>query len=540
MNWIVMPVHNCLTLTQRCIPTLFRQTIPVRLFIANDGSTDGTAPYLNSLDTDVVQHTTADIGVTETWNRALHYLFSQGAPHVLVVNNDTEFLPEFYETLLKWDAPFVTGVSVNSRDKMRIIPPLAASPHPDFSAYLIRRECWERVGPFDESMKFYCQDGDYHLRMNHAGVRAVALNVPFYHERSATIKSASPEEQQAMQEQAQEDRAAFQRKWGCVMGTPEYTALYHNVPEVYNDVYIQGRVVRFGVRQCASRYEALLPLLRRFKRPFTMLDIGANSGYFSFRAASEFNCTAVAVDNYPLLPDYAAQNALSNVMVLHKTLSLNELQQLSACEHFDVVLALNVLHHFGEDAIRAAWAVLAMGDHIIIETPPPDDVGACNHRDAVGLYDTLQMLEPELLAKTPSHVSFASRPLWHFACTKSQLERPFFDFPEETWDMDRLSITSDWDTKTVHFADARGSRGWIPGINLHTFWRLNGVYPRRERVLQWVKDFPLPSEPHGDIRPWNFIIDGQRLHLIDGRDDKANFDDAEGKQETIRLLEQEA
>jgi tRNA A-37 threonylcarbamoyl transferase component Bud32 len=27
-----------------------------------------------------------------------------------------------------------------------------------------------------------------------------------------------------------------------------------------------------------------------------------------------------------------------------------------------------------------------------------------------------------------------------------------------------------------------------------------------------------PSLPHGDIRPWNFIISGKDLHLIDAAD----------------------
>ena len=46
---------------------------------------------------------------------------------------------------------------------------------------------------------------------------------------------------------------------------------------------------------------------------------------------------------------------------------------MASCEHFDVVLAFNVLHHFGKDWQKAAEAVLGLGDNILIESPSESD-----------------------------------------------------------------------------------------------------------------------------------------------------------------------
>ena len=51
---------------------------------------------------------------------------------------------------------------------------------------------------------------------------------------------------------------------------------------------------------------------------------------------------------------------------------LTDLQKLSECEHFDVVLALNIIHWFPSEWMKIADAILAMGDNIIIETPPQE------------------------------------------------------------------------------------------------------------------------------------------------------------------------
>jgi GT2 family glycosyltransferase len=141
---------------------------------------------------------------------------------VLVVGNDTVLPPWFYRELLSYDVPFVTGVAV---DDMRMIetPPTQRMPlteNPDFSAFLIRKECWKQVGPFDERMKLYASDCDFHVRAHRLGVPLYKACVPYYHERSSTLKNAPAGEQQEIHIQANMDRQVFRQIYGCIPGQP--------------------------------------------------------------------------------------------------------------------------------------------------------------------------------------------------------------------------------------------------------------------------------------------------------------------------------
>ena len=225
MNPVLMLTHNCLELTKRANESINLQDAQdVHRFIIDNGSTDGTRQWLNE---NISHHHFWDHyrndGVSWGWNRGLEILFAKeghscmgGASSVLVINNDVVLPPWFYRELLSYDVPFVSGISVDSMEVAMTPPgrmPLHASP--DFSAFLIRREAWEKVGPFDENMKYYASDNDWHVRAHRAGVKLWKANVPFYHERSSTLKLAPPAEQQEIQMQADADRQVFRQKYGC-------------------------------------------------------------------------------------------------------------------------------------------------------------------------------------------------------------------------------------------------------------------------------------------------------------------------------------
>ncbi|MBS0655294.1 MAG: class I SAM-dependent methyltransferase [Verrucomicrobia bacterium] len=154
--------------------------------------------------------------------------------------------------------------------------------------------------------------------------------------------------------------------------------------EPYQDIFVNGSILAKGSGpDCASRYEALKTIFALYKgRPFTMLDIGAAEGYFSFRAAHDFGAHVVIVGD-PLWNDNILEklcrdnNELHHVELISKRVTPKELKQLAKQRHFDIVLALNVLHHFEKDWKKAYKAILRLGDNIIIETPPNGDKMAC-------------------------------------------------------------------------------------------------------------------------------------------------------------------
>src|SRR6516162_2231856 len=153
-NWMLNPLivvcRNNLHLTRKAIKSFKAQDIETTILVVNNASTDGTSEYLGT-ERDIAQfYFEPPLSVAASWNRALHFVFRHGATHALVVNNDIELQPSTYRILLEDGGGFVTAVGTTSWPEV-IQPPTERRPHPDFACYLIRKETYEKVGPFDES-----------------------------------------------------------------------------------------------------------------------------------------------------------------------------------------------------------------------------------------------------------------------------------------------------------------------------------------------------------------------------------------------------
>ena len=237
MNPIILLLHNALAMTKKCIDSLRTQDVPVDIYVGDNASTDGTQIWLRDGGTGIKGTTCWEdnIGVSAGWNILLDHVFDLGAEHALVINNDVQLPAWFYSTLLSYDIPFVTGVSVGSLDEIAAPPPRKdLVPHPDFSAFLIRRECWETVGPFDDTLVNYCGDLDYHIRAHRAGIHLMNAGLPFYHERSSTISLADPIDRRRIQARADEDRKVFAAKY-AKYGVPALGGGYDSMfgPETF-------------------------------------------------------------------------------------------------------------------------------------------------------------------------------------------------------------------------------------------------------------------------------------------------------------------
>jgi GT2 family glycosyltransferase len=217
MNYVLILTKNNLHLTQKCVESVRAQDCgEISIHVHDNDSTDETPRWL-SQQLDITDHSSGvDLGVSAAWNFVLETLFSKWqADHVLVVNNDTYLPSWFYKTLLMAPFPFVTGVTVRTMDEIAEIPKsLSFSNGPDFSAFLIHREAWEKIGPFDEDMVLYAQDLDYHVRGSRLGVQMVNSGLPFYHKGSQTLQQAHPYTRLLIQKRADQDRDAFLAKYG--------------------------------------------------------------------------------------------------------------------------------------------------------------------------------------------------------------------------------------------------------------------------------------------------------------------------------------
>ncbi len=226
MNPVLLLVRDNFEMNKRCIDSIFEQDVPTTLVIVDNSERDDTLKW--ALDQRIAIYPfRPQIGVSRGWNFGIGQLFKDGWDHVLVPNSDTIIPPWFYRELLSCDVPFVTGISVDSMDAIKEpIPKQRLVERPDFSAFLIRRDCWETVGPFNEQLVHYCGDMDYHIRAHRLGIPLMNAGVRFYHERSSTLKLATPEEHKAIQLQADKDRATFRSIYGFGANDPQYEEVF--------------------------------------------------------------------------------------------------------------------------------------------------------------------------------------------------------------------------------------------------------------------------------------------------------------------------
>ncbi|MFD9825524.1 class I SAM-dependent methyltransferase [Streptomyces violascens] len=111
--------------------------------------------------------------------------------------------------------------------------------------------------------------------------------------------------------------------------------------EDYQPLWINGKTVGRGMRSCEDRYQSIADYLQG-RKGFSLIDIGAHSGYFTVRLAEEFKAKAVALDGYPALVEALAAQGSRRVRAVHEYADPGLLQQLG---DFDVGLCLSVLHH---------------------------------------------------------------------------------------------------------------------------------------------------------------------------------------------------
>lgn len=227
MNPVLILTHNNLELTKRCVDSIRKQDVPTQIFIIDNGSKDGTWEWADKEGILLIAWQ-ENFGVSAGWNRGLNHIFRNLMEDwCLCIGNDTILPPWGYRLLQSYMRGFVTGVAVDSMMQIAEPPTVRGmEKHPDFSCFLIHRYTWDEIGKFDERMKHYCSDCDFHVRAHRMGVTLWKVLVPYFHERSSTIRLATPEDRNAIESQANQDRAVFRELYGCLPGQSAYEEMF--------------------------------------------------------------------------------------------------------------------------------------------------------------------------------------------------------------------------------------------------------------------------------------------------------------------------
>jgi len=243
--YVVTLTLNGLAHTQALIRALAESTIPLRVIVLDQASTDGTLDWLRQLKGrgHLVLPLEFNIGVAAGWNLGIRTAIANGAQAVLVCGNDTAPMPGTVERLVahvRAGVPLITGTAAayNAPYEAPATPVSAAPPAdaplwaaPDFSFFLLsgitietlaRHEAttganispWE-LGLFDSRFTpAYFEDNDFHLRLHRAGLFAGRdPQALFRHDCSLTIRT-NPQIAAENTETFRRNAEFFRQKWG--------------------------------------------------------------------------------------------------------------------------------------------------------------------------------------------------------------------------------------------------------------------------------------------------------------------------------------
>lgn len=253
-------------------------------------------------------------------------------------------------------------------------------------------------------------------------------------------------------------------------------------------------------RECEDRYQPIKDLAARFNRPFSVLDVGANHGWFGHKLVADFdNCVYFGIDNKTIDPHPRIHHMPCHV-------SAEALQVLAECEQFDIVLGLSVLHHFPNYEL-AYESIRKLGWWSVFEIPGEDDHKALAVDRHHGIFNLFRGEVP--VAWHPSHVSDTERPMYILE-NKPYLRRQSMDADRRKAPTNRTYNLPKWDFEDCKIEILRPSttderRDYIPGMNVHNF-----------RMLRGKCTVPMDND-HPDPWPWNYIL-GDGLHPIDNTD----------------------
>ncbi len=287
----------------------------------------------------------------------------------------------------------------------------------------------------------------------------------------------------------------------------------------------------------SERYPFIKAVLDRYNRPFTVLDIGCYFGSFAFQVARDFpSSVVIAIEQDPIIIDKAREANLPNVIVLNEKMGIEDIASLSRCEHFDVILCLNFLHHMGDQWLVALQRLQDCCSTLFVQTPLPDDTQACGQDYVADIWGELNVMNQPIAETTQFH-GHMPRPLYKIngpipaRIHKSSMESPDHGIASY--------INANVEHKHILLLHKGHTVGipWTYGFNLANFCYLNGKWPTKERVLETLREMKMPEKMHGDIAIHNIIIDGAKAHLIDGGEPWATWDDRENLAKVIAEVE---
>lgn len=261
--WIIMPALNNPSVTETAIADCLAQSVPVKVLLilqqVDRAFRDRMEQIAESEPRLLIWSAEPPLpSLSATWNRALRFVWEAGGEEALVVNPDVRLHRQTIEVLScamrRTEALFVSAVGVRAEQFVPDVKyhgyigkqparegagEIVAEPEsasidlmarggPDFSCFLISRECHDRLQFDEQHIPAYLEDLCFHREMllMGLGTRIFSINLPFHHigGGSGSLKSLTPEQRAAHERRIEQgSRAYYLRSWGGPANQERYT-----------------------------------------------------------------------------------------------------------------------------------------------------------------------------------------------------------------------------------------------------------------------------------------------------------------------------
>ena len=268
-------------------------------------------------------------------------------------------------------------------------------------------------------------------------------------------------------------------------------------------------------------YDIIKRVIDLYERGNTVFQLGVQDPFLSFEIAkNNYNTVWIMLEDesceygvksselFDLCKTYSS---LPSMILLTKSITPQELIILGRCEHFDLVIANDIVERFGEHYMDAIRAIFTLGDNTIIKI---------SYNDHVQNYKTLENYILEKDAQLIHHISktvdIVETKFYLLEGCKEVLEIPCWRWHRHLNKFfGKFRIESNYKKKMFYKSRDKKWYQWVRGLNAYTFKILHGVYPTSEMICSCIKCFYHASW-HKDCKIWNMIIQGKRnICLID-------------------------
>ncbi len=284
---VVVPAYNHWELTASCLNHLAAQTLPHRVIVVDNGSTDRTR---ESLRRDWPLVTVVALDHNHPFTKAVNLGVAAGeGEHVVLLNNDVDLRPDFLERVIE---PLQSDERVGSVASVMLTPgehaidsvgvttdptlagfarlqglapgrageqrPVLTGPEGTAAAY--RRAAWQQVGGLDESITAYMEILDLAWRLRAAGWQtACAPEAVGVHLGSATFGRGSVRQRRL----AGFSRGYLMRRYRVLRGRHAARALFTEALVVTSDAVLSRDLVALRGRLAGWRSAAGMEPLPR-------------------------------------------------------------------------------------------------------------------------------------------------------------------------------------------------------------------------------------------------------------------------------------